>query len=381
MFTQCPNCETIFAVRREHLEVRQGLVRCGRCREVFNASWNLVDRLPDAEVAGGDAPTPAAVAADEAYAVDELGPSPPVGTGEATLTPALSDLLEPSPHAPDPAPPPQAESPAGDGGSERDDPHRVRQQRDAVPKPPGDESSAPQSFELGAELPETPPVPPAHRGRRAGRHGAVPRRHPAPGAGARTPGRQRRSHRRRSRTEATPAAARWLDFTGPLAKATRWPGLMWSVVALLLVAGLGWQVRTFYLTDLAVVAPLRPLLAGFCHLSRCALPPRQDLGRIDLVETGILPHPDMPGALRVSASFVNRADFAQRYPLVQVTLTDKIGNIVGRRAYLPREYLIPGRRELTMLTPNVVEVVSLDLAYPHEKAVGYEIELVAAPPG
>ncbi len=320
MFTQCPNCETIFAIRREQLEVRQGLVRCGRCREVFNASWNLIDRLPDAELA-----------AAEARPLDELEPAPPreppraehppqrsespsARAGEAALMQALSGLLEPTPRAAD--------------------------------------------TRATAARPDSVPT-----------------------TGARAAGRRRRSRRRGKDAEAAAPAARWLDFTAPLATTTRRSGLLWSLVALVLLAALGWQVRTFYLADLAAVAPLRPLLAGFCRLSGCALPPRQDLGRIELVDTGVLPHPDTPGALRVSATFVNRADFAQSYPLVQVTLTDKIGNIVGRRAYPPREYLIPGRRDLTMLTPNVVEVVSLDLANPHEKAVGYEIELVAAPPG
>src|SRR5690606_13236738 len=43
MFTQCPKCLTVFSVTEEILAVRAGLVRCGDCENVFNATWNLVD--------------------------------------------------------------------------------------------------------------------------------------------------------------------------------------------------------------------------------------------------------------------------------------------------------------------------------------------------
>ena len=38
----------------EDLDIYQGLVRCGRCNEVFNASWNLVDSVPHQELAGSE---------------------------------------------------------------------------------------------------------------------------------------------------------------------------------------------------------------------------------------------------------------------------------------------------------------------------------------
>ena len=43
MKTCCPNCLTIFRVTTEHLKVRQGNVRCGQCKTVFNALDSLID--------------------------------------------------------------------------------------------------------------------------------------------------------------------------------------------------------------------------------------------------------------------------------------------------------------------------------------------------
>lgn len=148
----------------------------------------------------------------------------------------------------------------------------------------------------------------------------------------------------------------------------------WALGALFLVLGIVWQVREFYLPDLATVPTLRGPLTHFCDYVSCTVPPRRDLKSIDLVGTSVDPHPVTPGALRVSANLVNRARFDQAFPPLEVTLTDKEGNIVGRRTYMPHEY----RRELhAKMTPNVIERADFDLARPAESAVGYEIQLVA----
>ena len=39
----CPACATLFEVANVQLEQHAGLVRCGECERVFNATWHLVD--------------------------------------------------------------------------------------------------------------------------------------------------------------------------------------------------------------------------------------------------------------------------------------------------------------------------------------------------
>ena len=41
-FTRCPYCQAVFRVRPAKLAIRQGEVRCGACREVFNAIRHFV---------------------------------------------------------------------------------------------------------------------------------------------------------------------------------------------------------------------------------------------------------------------------------------------------------------------------------------------------
>lgn len=50
MITKCPECRTRFKVTDEHLAAHDGLVRCGRCNEVFNARENLYSDEPSPQL-------------------------------------------------------------------------------------------------------------------------------------------------------------------------------------------------------------------------------------------------------------------------------------------------------------------------------------------
>ncbi|NVH75100.1 DUF3426 domain-containing protein [Paraburkholderia sp. JPY432] len=63
--TRCPFCETVFRLQPAQLAQRRGLVRCGHCQEVFDASSSLFD-VPE----GGDFSTAKSVAA--AAAIEAL---------------------------------------------------------------------------------------------------------------------------------------------------------------------------------------------------------------------------------------------------------------------------------------------------------------------
>ena len=54
--TECPFCRTAFLVANDQLKIRAGLVRCGACKEVFNAEQHLLSGEGDAVAA----PVPAA---------------------------------------------------------------------------------------------------------------------------------------------------------------------------------------------------------------------------------------------------------------------------------------------------------------------------------
>ncbi|RKR44152.1 zinc-ribbon and DUF3426 domain-containing protein [Paraburkholderia sp. BL17N1] len=77
--TRCPFCETVFRLQTEQLALRRGLVRCGHCHEVFDASSSLFDISE-----GGDFSTAKPVAAAAAIeALSGVRPKSPDFSAEA----------------------------------------------------------------------------------------------------------------------------------------------------------------------------------------------------------------------------------------------------------------------------------------------------------
>ena len=68
MYTQCPECHTVFALTQAQLAAHGGTVRCGQCRHVFRADHFMFDTLPHeftAASASSAAATPTAAPANE----------------------------------------------------------------------------------------------------------------------------------------------------------------------------------------------------------------------------------------------------------------------------------------------------------------------------
>ncbi len=51
-YTRCPGCRTIFRVTEEQLAVRDGRVRCGHCKNVFDGNAERISLVPPSDAAG-----------------------------------------------------------------------------------------------------------------------------------------------------------------------------------------------------------------------------------------------------------------------------------------------------------------------------------------
>lgn len=150
--------------------------------------------------------------------------------------------------------------------------------------------------------------------------------------------------------------------------------LLWGFGSLTLLMLLAGQFGYFYRNELATIPEWRPYLVDICLYAGCELRPLRDVGRIELLQTSIAPHPQYENALRIRATLVNRAAFRQAYPWMEVSLTSNAGNVIARRAFSPIQYSETPLEGA--LTPNVVATALLDITNPDGKAVGYEIRLV-----
>jgi len=149
--------------------------------------------------------------------------------------------------------------------------------------------------------------------------------------------------------------------------------LAWKLVCAILIAitflNLAWTFRTplmerveirNFLTSVGLMEPVPQMLF-------------QDLSRLHLVSRDMHKHPTRAGMLALSVTFVNRAERVQRYPNIEVTLSDVANEPLARREFKPLEYLPEGNIISRGLAPDVHVLVLLEFADPGSSAVGFEL--------
>ena len=151
----------------------------------------------------------------------------------------------------------------------------------------------------------------------------------------------------------------------------RWPLVAGLLVLLLAIAA---QATHFWRAELVRHPYLGPWLLRAYSAAGLELQPPVDLSAFELTQLGATNDPVQAGRLKVRASIVNRAPFAQPYPLLRLSLQDRFGTTVGVRNLEPAEYL-PGGAAGALLAPSRradAEVVFVD---PGRDAVGYELDV------
>src|SRR5689334_19280189 len=98
--TRCPGCATVFRITAEQLAFREGQVRCGQCRAVFDANDHLVARDLPPRDAPFEAQPADPVQARQAEPVDEAAsdatdePAAPVDETAARIEEVAAQIDE-----------------------------------------------------------------------------------------------------------------------------------------------------------------------------------------------------------------------------------------------------------------------------------------------
>ena len=485
MYTQCPQCQTLFRITHEQLHAAHGKVRCGQCHSVFNATAQLVahlpqqdpatppvegfpdDNIPDsASVLAVGAETPPAsaehtdqkpdatneqselfsaphpeVTVEEAMAaagdspafpaVEDTGPEeqseikadselPDIETGDlavpevdfttidfeghslveeheteaqeespvetvtaettsGTLEPETSDetfgaaaeidvlasdelneLLTGDATHVEPSFPDTAEAMLAATLEEADEPAEI-DIRDEVPESDTD------GVETPVTIPEADDMPDATSADEAPQEEAARDENPVIEDEAQPVSRPVPTTPRIDPSEVHEVL---LEGNNQGHKGSLLATLGWSVLVLALCATLALQYVYQKRDTFARLPELRPHLETLCELTGCKLPLRIQLRAIELSERDIHSHERYDGALVITGTLVNQADFPQPYPLVEVIMRDLSGARVASRQFLPEEYL-PARPE-PAFAPRAVARLELEVLDPGSEAVSFE---------
>jgi len=160
--------------------------------------------------------------------------------------------------------------------------------------------------------------------------------------------------------------------SGPAAR-RRWPLLL---AAAALLAVLAMQAIHFWRHDLSRNPAIGPWLMRAYSQIGIPLTPPVDLSAFELRQLGAASDGLQAGRIKLRASIVNRAAFAQPLPLIRLSLQDRFGSTIATRDLDATEYLPGGAVPASgLLGPSQradAEVVFVD---PGRDAVGFELDV------
>lgn len=310
-YARCPGCRTVFRVSEAQLALREGQVRCGTCRAVFDANKERV---------GLDSPRAGEPDEQEQRAADETAVTP--STAEAPEGAQPPDIWEE----------PVAESVVHDDAETA--------AADAVDSEPSAtatlaaETDANESATAATESTE-PPIRIDDGGSRSERFQWKPRK----------------SLRERPKA------------------------LYTAAIVLLLVALAAQALFEYRDAIAARARFTRPVLESACAIFGCTVEPLRDAAALSIDASDLRGDPAHRGLLKLSATIRNRASYPIAWPYLELTLTDSSDRVVARRALAPSEYVNTASGASPGLPPNGEEVVTLFLDATGTSQSGYRLYL------
>jgi hypothetical protein len=138
------------------------------------------------------------------------------------------------------------------------------------------------------------------------------------------------------------------------------------------------QTLYFMRADIAKQWPaLKPALTSTCHFLGCKLPLPQKVEVIAIDDTELVKDETHEGIVKFNSLIINNAPFAQDFPSIELTLTDKQDLPLIRRKITPKEYLNGSKANLDDgLTANDEVHVTLNLKLADQPVTGFRAFLV-----
>jgi predicted Zn finger-like uncharacterized protein len=329
VFTQCPQCETVFRLSADALGAAGGQVRCGRCGEVFDSLKRLAEE-PHMFTIGE---TTLELEARAEQILESLGVDTQVNPETAENAGAEIATLE------------SAE--------------------------PAEESDRSLEFSLTPTDLDRIFIEVGASGERT--LAAAPEEPQAPDHGDEDLTEEGYAEDRAEDAPADTPVARWepAALAQPDAlRPRRWPLIAAIILlALLLATQIVHRNREWLAAQGRLGGALRALYAKLGN----PLPVPAILSGYQLRQWGASGDAAANGALRVRASILNTTNQLQPFPLLRVTLEDRFGAHIGTREFEPAEY--SGKPLTRLLGPGERADATVEIPDPGKDAEGFELDV------
>jgi hypothetical protein len=178
----------------------------------------------------------------------------------------------------------------------------------------------------------------------------------------------------------SPPAAR-IEYATPPPGTARTPSAQrriqpwaWGVASALLLVLL--LAQTAYFLRDALVSRLpqtRPAFEQICAVMGCTLSLPKNLALLQIVGSDL--QTEASGRLNLVLTLGNRANHAQAWPVLVLTLTDQRNRPLARRSFAPSEYLGDTERIAAGIPPRSEQALSLPLTVRDLTPMGFGLEL------
>lgn len=382
--TQCPSCQTRFKVNNQQLAAAKGLVRCGRCAHVFNATEHFVSSEPPPVAAAptpavaAPLPTPPQTAASPLPAASnpaddfelELPDFDPLGPSAEPVPSTEFELSLPTEPLAMPTPPVESHDPVAAEAEEFQRALAEAMQNRHVSAPIGNPFDEPLPTPTATELPEDI----ATR--------QITGSEPMAEAVAPQPEEIITAPEAPLAPVAAPEPAATVDAASENAvdapeKAARSGHMLTIVIALASVLGLvllAGQLVMLNRTRIAAEIPeARPTLEAACRTFGCQVGWPTDIALIRTEWSELAQVPEHPNLIQLSATAKNHAQYGQSYPMLEVSLKDADDQVLIRKVFTPKEYLKKDDFKLEHFNANSEVKITMRLDAGKIRPMGYSL--------
>ena len=398
MQTICPHCQTVFKVSNENLKAADGYVRCGICKEVFNA---LETDLPKVEIeptaeteitSTTETPVEQNIEPDNTDSVDfVLEQSDEVSAGEEL------DGLPASEDGADKEETPSIEMTGSDENAQTDlfaesaEIEKSKSETEPVTAEVVEVEEKPEVIEeiiepetVEAEISETDsvvtkveaepePVEPTPE--------VIAATISTPTASvsvAKTDTPPNHSNMDNSLFEGVQSKLIPDEYRIPELHNTYslWRDITWSLAILVLTACLFVEYTWFNRNELISHPQLSPLVSQLCNITDCNIMDLREPDEIEMTTRNIYTHPNVNNALMISGSLINHASFEQPYPDILIDFSDVRGEVIASRIFTPKDYLQIEASRLKPMAPHVSVDFNMEIQDPGKQAMTYEFSFL-----
>ena len=386
--TECPACTTRFQVTQGQLKIAHGKVRCGSCLEVFNAEVYRCDDLSSPipppkqshkdplfdqiEVPEFAPPRPGPTGFDKRYAPEEdtlvtnqLN-SAPDDESSVELEQPVQELIN-TEDAHDHSPSPEQATAALNANGPVTDIAGFASTPLSESTPSSENETLHQPSEITVD---NAPTDTTEDHRKEQSHSTISLSVTTDDGAA-------------LNTDEIPAE-RPVSISSPVAtfrpepvviKATReepasWAG--WTICTLLAFLLLASQFMWFNRQQLSTYPELTSIYTTACKHLPCHLKTALVLEMIETQQLVVHPQKNYQGVLSVTLLLENKATFSQPFPAIQLSFSDRRGQLISQRAFQPTEYLKNTQIAPVNMPAKTPIKVSFDILDPGRRALSYE---------